>query len=175
MKLSFKKDKFAFMLPRILEFVNTLEDDKTYEITIGKESKKRSNDANAYYWQLIGQLSAKVNIAPKDIYRSHIKDVGGNYEIVPIKEEAVDFWINAWESKGLGWCSEALGESKLRGYMNVVCYYGSSTYDTRQMSRLIELCVQDCKEQGIETMTPAELAQLIESGGYKNDSKRANN
>lgn len=160
MKLSFKKEKFAFLLPRILEFVNSLEEEKTYEITIDKENKKRSNDANAYYWQLIGQLSAKVKVAPKEIYRSHIKDIGGNYETMPIREDAVETWIKVWESRGIGWCCEIIGESKLRGYMNVICYYGSSVYDTRQMSRLIELCVQDCKEQGIETMTPAELSAL---------------
>ena len=160
MKLSFKKDKFTFLLPRLLEFVNSLEEDKTYEITIDKEKKKRSNDANAYYWQLIGQLSAKLKIPPQEIYKTHIKDVGGNYEIVPIREDAVETWIKAWSSKGIGWVSESIGESKLRGFMNVICFYGSSVYDTRQMSRLIELCVQDCKEQGIETMTPAELAAL---------------
>ena len=165
MRLSFKKDKFAFMLPRILEFVNTLEDDKDYEITINKEKKKRSNDANAYYWQLLGQLSAKVNVPPRDIYRTHIQDVGGNYEVFPIREEAVESWIKIWESRGMGWCAEIIGESKLRGYMNVICYFGSSVYDTKQMSRLIDLLVQDCKAQGIETMTPAELAQLIESVG----------
>ena len=165
MRLSFKKDKFAFMLPRILEFVNTLEDDTSYEITIDKEKKKRSNDANAYYWQLLGQLSAKVNVPPRAIYRSHIQDVGGNYEVFPIREDAVESWIKIWESRGMGWCAEIIGESKLRGYMNVICYFGSSVYDTKQMSRLIDLLVQDCKAQGIETMTPAELAQLIESVG----------
>ena len=169
MRLSFKKSRFAFLLPKIMEFVNTLEDDKEYEISIDKEKRKRSNDANAYYWQLVGQLSAKLNIPPKDIYRSHIKDVGGNYEIVPIREDAVDFWVKAWEGKGLGWCSEVIGESKLRGYMNVICYYGSSTYDTKQMTRLIDLVVQDCKAQGIETMTPAELESLV--GGLKNEEQ----
>lgn len=165
MRLSFKKDKFAFMLPRILEFVNTLEEDKNYEITIDKEKKKRSNDANAYYWQLLGQLSAKVNVPPRDIYRTHIQDVGGNYQVFPIRDDAVESWLKIWESRGLGWCAEIIGESKLRGYTNVICYYGSSVYDTRQMSRLIELLVQDCKQQGIETMTPAELVQLMESVG----------
>ncbi|MBO7240201.1 MAG: hypothetical protein J6V23_06940 [Bacteroidaceae bacterium] len=153
------------MLPRILEYINTLEDDKEYEVVIDKLKKKRSNDANAYYWQLIGQLSAKINVPTREIYRTHIKDVGDNFEIVPIREIAVEAWINAWESRGLGWCCECLGESKMRDYMNVICFYGSSTYDTRQMSRLIELCVADCKEQGIETMTPQELASLMQ--GYK--------
>ena len=171
MTLTFKKSKFPFLLPRLLEYVNTLEEDKDYEITIDKQKKKRSNDANAYYWQLIGQLAAKVNVPPVDIYRTHIKDIGGNFEIVPIREDAVEDWIKAWTSRGIGWQCECLGESKMRNYMNVICYYGSSLYDTRQMSRLIELCVADCKEQGIETMTPQELAIMMQGYGEKEDAK----
>ena len=82
---------------------------------------------------------------------------------MPIREDAVDTWVQNWRSKGIGWQCEIIGESKLRGYMNVICYYGSSTYDTRQMSRLINLCVEDCKAQGVETMTPMEIASLIEN------------
>lgn len=173
MKLSFKKDRFAFMLPKIMEFVNSLEEDKTYEISIDKEKKKRSNDANAYYWELVGQLSAKLKIPPREIYRTHILDVGGNYIVFPVRDDAVDFWIETWESRGYGWCCLIIGESKYRGYTNVKNFYGSSTYDTRQMSRLIDLCVRDCKEEGIETMTPNEVARLLEIGGNNNESKRA--
>jgi hypothetical protein len=36
-------------------------------------------------------------------------------------------------------------------------YYGSSTYNTKQMSRLIDAIVEDCKEMDIETLTPREL------------------
>lgn len=171
MKLSFKKEKFTFLLPRILEFVNSLDGDKEYEVVIDKAKKRRSNDANAYYWQLIGQLSEKVGVSPREIYRTHIKDVGDNFEVVPIREDAVEAWINAWESRGLGWCSECIGESKMRNYMNVICYFGSSTYDTKQMSRLIDLCVTDCKEQGIETMTPQEIALMMQGYGEKEDGK----
>lgn len=163
MKFTFNKEKFVHLLPSILSFVNTLNDEKTYELTIDIKTEKRSNDANAYYWTLVNKLSAKIGVSPKDIYRTHIKDIGGNYEVVPIREDAVDTWIKNWVKKGLGWVCESIGESKLRGYVNVVCFYGSSTYDKRQMARLIDLCVQDCKEQGIETMTPSEMALMMES------------
>lgn len=163
MKLLFKKDRFNLLLPKILDFVAGLESGKDYELTIGKPTKEKSNEANAYYWALIGKLSAKINIPPKEIYRSHIKDVGGNYEVIPIRDDAVETWKKNWVNKGLGWVCDIIGESKLRGYTNVICYYGSSAYNSKQMSRLIDLCVQDCKEQGIETMTPAELALLIEN------------
>lgn len=163
MQLKFKKEKFNFLLPRILEFVNSLEDGKDYELSICKAEKKKSNEANAYYWTLLGKLSAKVNIPPQDIYRIHIKDVGGNYEVIPIRDDAVETWQKNWIKKGIGWVCDIIGESKLRGYTNVICYYGSSTYNSKQMSRLIDLCVQDCKVQGIETMTPSELALMMES------------
>lgn len=159
MKLLFKKDRFNFLLPKILNFIASLDKDKTYILTIGNE--KRSNDANAYYWTLVNELSDKVGIPPKDIYRVHVKDVGGNYEVVPIRNDALEVWIKNWVGRGLGWICETIGESKLQGYTNVICYYGSSTYDSRQMSRLIDLCIQDCKEQGIETMTPHQLETLM--------------
>lgn len=162
LKIQFKKGKFNLLLPRILDFIASLEDDKNFELTIDTVKVKRSNDANRYFWELVGQLSAKINVPPEDIYRTYIKDIGGNYEVVPIREDAVDTWLSNWRSKGIGWQSEIIGDSKLRGYKNVICYYGSSTYDTRQMRRLIDLCIADCKEQGIETMTPSEMALMME-------------
>lgn len=44
-----------------------------------------------------------------------------------------------------------------------MCYYGSSTYDTRQMSQLIDSLVQDCKALDIETMAPDKLAAMMEA------------
>ena len=160
LKVRFRKDRFNFLLPRILDSIATLDENKDYVLTIAND--KRSNDANSYYWTLIGKLAEKIGIPPKDIYRTHIKDVGGNYEVVPIRDDAVETWIKNWQGKGIGWVSESIGQSKLRGYTNVICFYGSSTYDTKQMSRLIDLCIQDCKAQGIETMTPNQLAALIQ-------------
>ena len=139
-----------------------MEPTKEYVCTIEEKTKKRSLDANAYAWVLLGKIAKKVGIPKEDVYRNYIKDVGDNYEIVPIKKEAEERWVKNWQKKGIGWVCEVLGDSKLEGYVNVINYYGSSTYDTNQMSALINLIVQDCKEQGIETMTPAELQRLME-------------
>lgn len=46
---------------------------------------------------------------------------------------------------------------------DVVAYYGSSTYDTDEMARLIDEIVNEAKELGIETMPPEELDCLIKS------------
>ena len=43
----------------------------------------------------------------------------------------------------------------------LLCYHCSSTYDTRQMERLTDLIVQDCREQGIETPPPGDILRWI--------------
>jgi hypothetical protein len=116
---------------------------------------------------LAGKLGAKVGLPKEEVYRSLIPDVGDNYEILPIRTDVVEKWTSNWESKGIGWVCEILSESNLPGYTNVITYYGSSTYDTKQMSRLIELIITECKLQGIETMTPQELSLLLEGWNGK--------
>ena len=66
-----------------------------------------------------------------------------------------------------GWrhTTASTGPSKIKGCVNVTVWYGSSVYDTKQMSRLIDAIVQDCKAAGIETMTPAELDALVSRWG----------
>lgn len=135
---------------------------KLMDLEVKEHRKKRSLDANAYAWVLINKLADEMRITPLEVYRNAIQNVGGNYEIIPIKIEAADHFKQIWEAKGLGWPCVDMGASKIHGYQNLRCYYGSSTYDTRQMSQLIDNLVQDCKALDIETMTPEKLASLME-------------
>lgn len=132
---------------------------------ICKFRKKRSLDANAYFWVLCGKLAAKTKQNKIDIYRELIRDIGDNFEILPIRNEAVDKFISNWGrnddgKKRLGWICDILGASKFEGYTNVCAYYGSSTYDSKQMSDLIDGVIFACKEQGIQTETPEEIERL---------------
>ena len=141
-----------------------------YSVDIKQYRKKRSLDANAYAWQLLGKLAAalstqEVTYSPEHVYRELIRDVGDNYEIMPVRNDALERWVQIWQSHGLGWVCEVMGPSKFEGYTNTRCFYGSSVYDTAQMSRLIARIVEDCKAAGVETMTPEELARLVEEGG----------
>ena len=77
-----------------------------------------------------------------------------------IREDRAGRWREIWQAKGLGWICEDLGKSKLPGYVNIASYYGSSVYDTAQMSRLIDYIIEECKEQEIETLPPDELSLL---------------
>ena len=135
---------------------------KAYDLTVKEHRKKRSLDANAYAWVLIGKLADAMRIPPTIVYKNAIQDIGGNYEIIPIREEAVEKFKEVWEAQGLGWPCVDMGPSKIQGYRNLRAYYGSSTYDTRQMSQLIDAIIQDCKALDIETLSEEKLSAMME-------------
>lgn len=130
-------------------------------VEIKKYRKKRSLDANAYCWVLIGKLAARLHLPKEEIYREMIRNIGGTSETVCVKTKAVERLRFGWARNGLGWFSEVF-PSKLEGCTNVMLYYGSSSYDSGQMSDLIDLIVFTCREHGIETATPDELEKYKE-------------
>jgi hypothetical protein len=146
-------------------FIDKMKEGKVYEANLKEYREKRSLEANSYCWLLLGKIAAKVGLDKDDVYREMIRGVGDNYTIVPIRNDAVDTWVANWQSRGPGWVCDIIGESKIEGYTNIITYYGSSSYDTKQMSALINLVVQECKTLGIETATPAELSLLLEGWG----------
>jgi hypothetical protein len=128
----------------LLNLYEELKGAERLAIKIGKFKKKRSLDANAYCWVLISRLAERLNIPKTDIYRSAIREIGGNCDTVCIQDKAVNSLRDGWQRNGLGWMTETM-PSKLEGCTNVILYYGSSTYDTAQMSRLINIIIEECR------------------------------
>lgn len=145
-----------------MKMVDDLKDCEKLDIQIRKHKKKRSLDANAYAWVLISKIAEKTNVATNEVYRSAIKEIGGNSDTVCIQDHAVNQLCAGWERNGIGWCTDTF-PSKLEGCTNVILYYGSSTYDSQQMTRLINILIQECEQLDIETKSPAELASLLET------------
>lgn len=143
------------------EFDNLHEAD--LDIEIKKYRQKRSLDANAYAWVLIDKIAKVMRIDKKQVYREAIRNIGGVSETVCVQAAAVDRLCSSWAAHGLGWQADVM-PSKIKGCSNVVLYFGSSTYDTRQMSALIDQLVQDAKALGIEILPPNELSRLA---GYE--------
>lgn len=129
------------------------------KIEIKQWREQRSLNANAYAWVLMEQIAKETNQTKVDVYRDFIKRVGV-FEILPIRDIAVKTFMQRWESKGIGWVCEILGDSKIPNYTNIIAYYGTSTYNTEEMARLIDDIVESAKELGIETMTPNEIAEM---------------
>lgn len=137
-----------------------LKDDNV-AATFKKYRPSRSLDANAYAWVLINKLSEVTALPTTTIYRESIRNIGGSADVLCMLERSADEFIERWCSKGLGWQAEKM-PSKIDGCVNVMAFAGSSTFDTRQMSQLIDTLVQDCKEMGIETLPPDKINGLLE-------------
>ena len=60
-----------------------------------------------------------------------------------------------------------MGEVTVNGKTGIQlqCYFGSSTYTTAEMATLIDGVISECKDMGIETATPAELARMMGEWG----------
>ena len=144
--------------------VDEMRDKDKLSIEIKPYRQRRSLDSNAYAWVLMDKLAAVLRKPKLEIYREYIRDIGDNCEIVCIKDEAVEKFCRGWNHNGLGWLTDTF-PSKIEGCTNVILYYGSSTYDTAQMSRLIDLIVFDCKENGIQTDTPDQIAEMMSRWG----------
>lgn len=141
--------------------------DRLYDLEVKEHRKRRSLDSNAYAWTLINKLADVMRIPAVEVYRQAIQDISGNSEIIPIKEEAVEQFKQAWSHNGIGWICRDMGRSKIQGYRNLMVYYGSSVYDSKQMSDLIDHLVQDCKALDIETLSQEKLSLLMEEWDAK--------
>lgn len=148
----------------VLNIASGLMKDGKLTIKISKYRNKRSLDANAYAWVLIGKIAEKTNVPRVDVYRSAIKEIGGNYDVVCAQDKAVEALRESWAKNGIGWITDTM-PSKIEGCTNVMLYYGSSSYDTQQMCRLINILVQDCEQLGIETKSQEEIDSLLNSWG----------
>ena len=120
------------------------------DIVIKKYRKSRSNDANAFCWALCTQIgNALQPPIPKEmVYRRAIRDVG-DYVPLPIRNDVVEDFKRRWSSKGIGWFAEVIDDSKIHGYKMVFAYYGSSTYDTKSMSHLIDYLIDEVQQMGM--------------------------
>ena len=131
----------------ILKELPSLNQKKMYELKPYRF--KRGNKANSYLWVLCKKIADIVGNTKEDVYKDLIKRVG-TFEIVSIKSEAVEKFMNNWQLRGLGWLAEKTGCFN-DSYEEVVVYYGSSSYDSREMWILINELINEAQELDIDT------------------------
>ena len=131
----------------------------TVEIKLARKS--RSLDANAYAWVLIDQIAEKTGEKVKDVYRNAIREIGGVSTMLGMKDEAVPIFKESWEKGHIGRQIEVFPGSTKKGWSNVKVWFGSSEYDSAQMSRLIDSLIQDAEALGIPTISDKEAERLL--------------
>lgn len=135
-----------------------------------KEHKeKRSLSQNSYYWSLLGKVAKKTRVTSAVIHNQNLRDLGlflrVNDSLVPVylpdtdEAEKTALEAETYHIKPTSKVKEGKGGKIFRCY---VMLRGSSTFNTEEMSALLDLMIQEAKAQGIETMTPTELAKMRE-------------
>lgn len=132
--------------------------DKDLDITIKEYKEPRSNNANSYMWVIIQEMADILKTSKEELYKKYIKEKG-LFRTIRVNNEAVDTMIKIWSDKGLGWFSEI--SNKNDNDTELIMYYGSSSYNTKQMSNFIDYIIQDAKELGIDTTTLEEQQRLL--------------
>lgn len=129
-----------------------------------KYTQRRSLDANAYFHVLVGKIADALTISKAKAKNVLICKYGQpqllpDGDIMVYKTNAPEEFM--WEQESIH-AIPVKYEEKATFYK---IYRGSHTYDTKEMSVLIDGTVADAKELGIETDTPAEIAEMKERWG----------
>lgn len=134
--------------------------DKEVEVTIKLFHKKRSLNANSYMWVLLDKMAQVLHVTKEELYLDYIRRLGMFKDFTLTEDEAKTFRV-VWENFGTGWPTEQVDYDADGEKVVIRAYYGSSRYNTKQMGRLIDEVVQDCKDLEIETLPPYKLDALI--------------
>lgn len=148
---------------RILsEFIQ--EDSKILTIQIGLNEeievkrKKRSKNSNSYFWELLQKLCFEMNVDLIEEYRKRVKELG-ICQTFELDNKNLATFEHLWTANGIAWFTEKVEQGANKTIINA--YYGSSSYNSKQFSKLLDNLVQDCREVGIQTLDDLEINELI--------------
>ena len=141
------------------EAINNIASCEKLSITAKKYRQKRSLDANALLWACIGEIANSMNPpADKwDVYLMMLKRYG-KYTYICVKQNVVEAMKAQWRE------CEVVGDIEINGKkaVQMLCYFGSSTYDTKEFSVLLEGVISEMKEMGLETPASEDMRRALE-------------
>lgn len=148
--------KYLNAVQGILERFNA-----SFEYEIKSYKEKRSLSANALAWVYCDKLAEKLHSTKEEIYRIAVANVGVFTEIKVADVEAAKRFKQIWQHNGVGWLTKTINETTIQAY------YGSSTYNTQEMARLIDFLQDECRRQGIETRPQEEVDSMLKEWGER--------
>ena len=129
-------------------------------VEVKKWRNRRSLDANAYFWLLTGKI-AEVLKTDKDSVYLDLLDQFVVFTHVIVKPEVVPRMKQEWR------LIKELGEVTVNGKTGVQlqCFFGSSSYDSKEMSRLVDGAIQVAESLSIPTLPDADVKKMKEEWG----------
>ena len=142
-------------IDKILPLIFRLDKDTIYDVKINKHREKRSLNANAYLWKLVTEIGNILNKSKEEVYLQMLIDYGQSEMISIISEINVKGYFKYYKLAG----TSILNGKEFNHYK---IYKGSSEYNTKEMSILLEGAVQEAKNLGIKTKEDYEIEKSIE-------------
>ena len=138
----------------IVEWLFGQDREKLFDITEHKE--KRSRDANALLWACLGEIAGALRSDKWTVYLQMLKRYG-KYTYICVKPKVVEAVKRQWRE-----CEE-IGRVNINGQeaVQMLCYFGSSAYDSKEFSILLDGVISEMKEMGIDTPADRELKRAI--------------
>lgn len=145
---------------------------RLYDCDLTEHREKRSLDANGLLWVMLGKISEAIGATKEELYLGYVKEHGPFKDFSLTEGEAKTFRV-AWSALGIGWPTEQVDYSQDGERVIIRAYYGSSTYNTKQMSRMLDAIIQDAKSVGIDTLSERELSLIKEEwhGSLESNSR----
>lgn len=148
--------------------IRAYEDDKPKVMSIAYKKEVRSLSANAYLWVLTQKLAKAMNTSKGDMYVKLIKKYGQFHQPI-IRSDAKDSFIRQWDiantevehTESLCEITSTWKKGDVE-WFEINAHCGSSTYSKSDFQTLLNGVVEDCIEQGIETMSKQEIQSLID-------------
>ena len=164
-----RKSKISLLLDtKEIDVVEQLKNENKLNVELKKYRKKRSLDANAYFWKLLQEICESAELDTIEEYKRRVKELG-IFRQFKIENDNIKTFEKMWTAQGIAWfCeifdTEIIGDTEFK---IINAYYGSSSFNSKQMSRLIDILVQDCKSIGIETKPKEEIESLLKEWNNK--------
>ena len=137
--------------------------------SVKEYKRKRSLDANAYYWVLVTKLAKVLNLSKPHLHNILLRRYGQPeivdgqmvFLVLPDSESGTRKADEA-ETYHIRPTSQVKTGVDGKMYRTYVMLRGSSTYNTAEMSERIDGLVSECKEQGSETLPEEELKRMMQ-------------
>ena len=142
-------------IEKFLPLIFRLDKDTVYDVKIDKHREKRSLNANAYLWKLVTEIGNVLNKSKEEVYLQMLIDYGQSKMVSILSEIDVKGYFKYYKLAG----TSILNGKEFNHYK---IYKGSSEYDTKEMSILLNGVVQEAKNLGIKTKDDIELERLLE-------------
>lgn len=157
---------FSMDDPGAVNEIYKIQDCKKLKIKAVQYRKKRSLDANGLLWHCLGMMAAALRADKWDVYLQMLKRYG-HYTYILAKPNAVEGVKEQWRE------SEVIGEINVNGQKSVqmLCYFGSSTYNTKEFSVLLDGVISEMKEMGLDVPTPRDMERALEMWEQMNGKK----